>query len=89
MNKIIESEPKGETLSISCYDSVGVKARMTFDSEDIQGVGREKSVHITYWMDDEEDIAKRVSSIFGILFDEVIKTRKLSRDRELENHIIN
>ena len=66
---VLTKEPK--TLSISCYDTVDVRARMTFDSEDVQGL------HITYWMDDDADIEARISSIFAMLFEEVIKTKDL------------
>ncbi|MFA6325390.1 MAG: hypothetical protein WCX46_04160 [Candidatus Paceibacterota bacterium] len=70
VNGLVE-ETEGETLSIFCCDSVGVKARMTFDSclvEDVQ---------ITYWQDDDEDIEERIESVFAMLFEEVIKTRSL------------
>lgn len=85
MKKIIENDintlkygPESKTLSIFCEDSIVVKARVTFDSCIIQGV------QITYWMDDE-NIEERISSIFSILFEEVIKTRELKRIKALKN----
>ena len=85
MNEIIEKDtgvlahkPDTEVLSISCHDTIGVKARMTFDSEDVQGM------HITYWMDDDDDIEKRIDSIFAMMFEEVLKTRELD-SRKLIN----
>ena len=74
-NNELENETEGETLSIFCCDSVGVKARITFDSclvEDVQ---------ITYWQDDDEDIEERIESVFAMLFEEVIKTRSLSQNK--------
>jgi len=68
---VLTEKPVVKDLSISCVDEIGVKARMTFDSEDVQGL------HIVYWMDDEADIEARVSSIFAMLFEEVIKTKEL------------
>jgi len=58
-----------------------VKARVTFDSVDTEGL------RITYWMDDdgEQDIAKKVSGIFGILFEEVAKTIEMEKIGAVEN----
>ena len=61
------------TLSIFCFDSISVKARMTFDSSEVQGI------NITYWMDDAEDLEERVDAIFAALFEEVIKARKSNK----------
>ncbi len=60
----------GPTLSIVCADSIDVKARFTFDYEIFEGY------QVTYWQDDDEDVEERINSIFGILFDEVLKNRK-------------
>lgn len=70
-----EEETEGKTLSVFCSDSVGVKAKMTFDSSVVDGI------QITYWQDDDEDIEERMESIFAMLFEEVIKTRNLSRNK--------
>lgn len=76
-NGLVE-EIEGETLSVFCSDSVGVKAKMTFDSCLVEGV------QITYWQDDDEDIEERIENVFAMLFEEVIKTRSLSRNK-IEN----
>ncbi|HAS80894.1 MAG: hypothetical protein UR25_C0004G0008 [Candidatus Nomurabacteria bacterium GW2011_GWE1_32_28] len=70
-----EEETEGKTLSVFCSDSVGVKAKMTFDSCVVEGV------QITYWQDDDEDMEERIESVFAMLFEEVIKTRSLSRNK--------
>jgi hypothetical protein len=74
-NYELEKETEGKTLSVFCSDSVGVKAKMTFDSSVVDGI------QITYWQDDDEDIEERMESIFAMLFEEVIKTRNLSRNK--------
>ena len=66
-------ESEGKTLSVFCVDTVGVKAKMTFDSSVVDGI------QVTYWQDDDEDIEERIESVFAMLFEEVIKTRSLSR----------
>ena len=71
----LEEETEGKTLSIFCSDSVGVKAKMTFDSCLVEGI------QITYWQDDDEDMEARIESVFAMLFEEVIKTRNLSRNK--------
>ena len=75
MNNTLGSseKPEDNTLSISCFDSMSVKARMTFDSSEIQGI------NVTYWMDDAEDLEERVDAIFGTLFEEVIKARESNK----------
>lgn len=82
MNKIIENyvdeieyEMEDNTLSIFCVDTVTIKDKMTFDSCTVDGV------QVTYWQDDDEDIEKRIDSIFEMLFEEVIKTRNLCRNK--------
>ncbi|MFA5751053.1 MAG: hypothetical protein WCX79_04390 [Candidatus Paceibacterota bacterium] len=75
----IDSESEKKTLEVFCSDSIGVKARTTFDSCKIEGV------QITYWQDDDNDIDERIDSVFDMLFDEVIKTRILSRKKEIKN----
>jgi len=70
-----EEESEGKTLTVFCSDSVGVKARTTFDSCVVDGI------QVTYWQDDDEDIEKRIESVFAMLFEEVIKTRSLSRNK--------
>ena len=71
----LEEETEGKTLSIFCSDSVGVKAKMTFDSCLVEGI------QITYWQDDDEDMEARIESVFAMLFEEVIKTKNLSRNK--------
>ena len=73
-NYELEKETEDETLSIFCSDSVGVKAKMTFDSSVVDGI------QITYWQDDDEDMEERIESVFAMLFEEVIKTRNMSRN---------
>ena len=63
--KINQSE--GETLLISCFDSIGVKDKTTFDSCIVDGI------QVTYWMDDDEDIEERINRMFDIFFEEVVK----------------
>ena len=70
-----KKKQKVKTLSIFCSDSVGVKAKMTFDSCLVEGI------QITYWQDDDEDMEARIESVFAMLFEEVIKTRNLSRNK--------
>ena len=48
---------------------------MTFDSCLVEGI------QITYWQDDDEDMEARIESVFAMLFEEVIKTRNLSRNK--------
>ena len=63
---------EGETLSISCFDSLEVKARVTFDSCVIQGI------RVTYWQPEAPDSMENVlEDIFGILFEEVVKARRM------------
>ncbi len=70
---VLTKEPD---LSISCCDTIDVRARMTFDSEYIPSVGRQPSCQITYWADDVQDERDPISAIFELLFEEVLKTRK-------------
>jgi hypothetical protein len=80
MNNI--SEPEQNTLSVFCSDTVGVKARVTFDSCVTQGI------QCTFWMDDEDaDVEERINSMFDILFEEIFKTMK--NEEELKNQINN
>ena len=62
-----------ESLRIFCFDSVSVKDKATFDSFMVQGV------QVTYWMDDDEDVEEKVSGMFDILFEEVMKEREKNR----------
>ncbi len=61
---------KEGTLTISCFDTIEVKARVTFDAETVDGI------QITYWMDDDRDIKDRVNKIFDYLFDEIFKVEE-------------
>ncbi|MFA6273625.1 MAG: hypothetical protein WC662_00510 [Candidatus Paceibacterota bacterium] len=61
-------EIQNKILSVSVFDSVDVKARVTFDSCVVDGI------QITFWMD-EEDVEERINSMFDILFKEVLKKR--------------
>ena len=72
-----------ETLLIFCFDSVGVKARVTFDSEIFQGM------KVVYWMEEEGDTVRLVENIFDILFEEVLKTKKVIEMEEIKNKINN
>jgi hypothetical protein len=80
INKIQEivGESEKKTLEVFCSDSIGVKARTTFDSCEVEGI------QITYWQDDD-DIDERIDSLFDMFFDEVIKTRILSREKIIRN----
>ena len=64
---------EGGTLSINCFDSIEVRARVTFDSEIVEGF------QVTYWQDDDNDVEQKIRSIFTLLFEEVIKTRESSK----------
>jgi hypothetical protein len=76
-NYFIELKDKLEEkiLSIFSFDSLEVRARVTFDSYIFQGV------QVTYWMDDasNENIEKTINNIFDILFEEMIRNRKLNK----------
>lgn len=69
MNKNYELENKTDdkTLSVFCFDSVGVKDRTTFDSCVVDGI------QFTFWMDDDKDMEERVNGMFDILFEEMVK----------------
>ncbi len=69
-------ESGNDILSVFCFDSIGVKARTTFDSCMVEGI------QFTYWMDDEE-VEERVNNMFDILFKEVIKTRGMNQEKLL------
>ncbi|HEY4515884.1 MAG TPA: hypothetical protein VJH67_01700 [Candidatus Paceibacterota bacterium] len=56
-------------LSVSVFDTMDMKDRVTFDSELVQGI------QITYWPDDLEYVEEKVNSIFDIFFEEVLKNR--------------
>ena len=60
---------EGETLSISCIDSLEVKARVTFNSCVIDGL------RLTYWYE-PEDSQQVIDDIFGLLFEEVERIRE-------------
>ncbi|MCX6752436.1 MAG: hypothetical protein NTZ87_02955 [Candidatus Nomurabacteria bacterium] len=62
-------------LSVFCSDSIDVRARVTFDSYVFEGI------QVTFWQDDAPDLVERVNSMFDILFEEVIKTREVSRNK--------
>ena len=66
-NYELENETEGDTLSVSCFDSIGVKDRTTFDSCVVDGI------KFTFWMDDDEDATERVDRMFDILFEEMVK----------------
>ncbi len=72
-----QSEPK--TLEVFCSDSIGVRARTTFDACVVEGV------KITYWQDDDSDSNERIDRLFDMFFDDVIKTRVLSREKVIKN----
>jgi hypothetical protein len=55
------------TLSIICVDTIEVKARVTFDSEVVDGI------QVTYWMDDDSEILRRIDKMFDYLFEEVLR----------------
>ena len=67
-NKGLDLQPAAAVLSVFCFDTVDVKARVTFDSETVDGI------QITYWMDDDRDIEKGINCMFDLLFNEVYKT---------------
>lgn len=71
----------GGTLSVFCVDSIGVKARVTFDSCITQGI------QCTFWMDEEENFEEKINSMFDILFEEMLKTMK--NEEESNDSIIN
>jgi len=60
-------------LEVFCFDSVGVKDKMTFDSCVVNGI------EVTFWMDDDEDIEERINKMFDIFFEEVEKDIKSER----------
>lgn len=64
--------PNEGILSIFCVDSLEVKARVTFDSSVVQGI------RVTYWQPEAPDSMENVlEDIFGILFEEVVKARRM------------
>lgn len=60
----------GGTLEVFCFDSVGIKDKMTFDSCIVDGI------EVTFWMDDDEDMEERINRMFDIFFEEVEKDIK-------------
>lgn len=58
-----------QTLFVSCVDSVNVVDKSTFDSCVFKGI------HVTFWMEDEEEVTERTNRMFDALFDEVAKSR--------------
>lgn len=68
-----------ETLSIYCSDSLEVMARVTFDSFVIDGI------RLTYWQPEAPDSVESIlDDMFGILFEEVVKARKIKSLLEKE-----
>lgn len=73
--------PDGDILSIFCVDSLEVRARVTFDSSVVQGI------RVTYWQPEAPDSIEYVlEDIFGILFEEVVKTRAGNWVKERRNN---
>jgi len=73
INQNYLGELENKVLSVFCYDSIDIRARVTFDSclvEDVQ---------ITYWMDDAPDAKERINNMFDFLFEEVIKNRQINQ----------
>ena len=62
-----------EILSIFCVDSVGVKARVTFNSCVVDGM------RLTYWQEETEDPQQVIDDIFDLLFEEVERVREENR----------
>lgn len=59
-------EPK--ILLVSCADSIKVVDKSTFDSCEFKGI------HVTFWMEDEEDVVERTNRMFDALFNETEKS---------------
>lgn len=57
-----------QPLFISCVDSVSVIDKTTFDSCVVRGI------HVTFWMEDEEDVVERTNRMFDALFNETEKS---------------
>lgn len=53
-------------LYMSCFDSIQVTDRTTFDSCVVDGL------HVTFWL--EDDAEERVNKMFDLLFDGMIKS---------------
>lgn len=76
-NYISEGEMK--VLSVSCADSLEVKARVTFDSSVVDGI------RLTYWEPEVPDSVESIlDDMFSILFEEVVKARKVKSLLEKE-----
>ncbi len=72
---------KEEFLSIFCVDTLQIKARVTFDECTHRGV------HITFWSEETEESTKILDDVFDILFDEVMKMRRMEQGRGETNTI--
>ncbi|MFZ2522517.1 MAG: hypothetical protein WAX44_03350 [Minisyncoccia bacterium] len=69
-------------LHVLCVDTMDIKARVTFNSEVVQGV------YVTYWAEDTEVAEKQLDKIFSIFFEEVLKTRGMNENSREKSQII-
>ncbi len=68
-----------KTLSIFCTDSIELRARVTFDAIEVGGV------RVTYWQPEAPDSVESIlDDMFSILFEEVVKARKVKSLLEKE-----
>ena len=73
------NKSKSDTLSVSCFDSIEVKARVTFDFIIFKGI------QVTYWMDDDEEIKQRINGIFDLIFEELIKNKTINQNEMVKS----
>ena len=71
----VSDRADGGILSIFCVDFLEVKNKVTFDSSVVQGM------HVSYWMEDD-NVEERINNAFDILFEEVIKTRNVGKNKD-------
>lgn len=63
---------KGGVLSVFCVDNIDTRARVTFDSSEVNGI------RLTYWQPEAPDSVDAIlDDIFTILFENVVKARRL------------
>lgn len=63
-NKILNVE--AECLQVSCFDSIEVTDRTTFDSCVVNGL------QVTFWL--EDDAEERINKMFDLLFEGMINS---------------
>lgn len=62
---------KVESLYVSCFDFIQVVDKTTFDSCVVNGID------ITFWWEENGDTQKILNGMFDLLFEDVVKARKI------------